>query len=66
MSTPTEILNRHRNLTEDLRTRTTGEMRQELQAIADRNGWTLSDANREAVAEFVKRHRVAMEKKKLR
>jgi hypothetical protein len=59
MSNPTDILNRHRNLTEDLRTRTTKAMREELQGIATRNGWTLSDANREAVAEFVKKHRAS-------
>lgn len=57
MSTSQEVLRRHRNLTEDIRTRVTKPMREDLQTIAERRGWSLSDANREAIAEFIGTHK---------
>lgn len=53
MSATHDSITRHRKLTEDIRTRVPKDMREGLQAIADRKGWSLSDAAREAVAEFI-------------
>lgn len=55
--TPTEVLSRHRKLTKDIRTRVPEPMHDDLQKIAARNGWSLSEGFREAVAEFITNHK---------
>jgi hypothetical protein len=55
MSTPTtnEVLRRHRNLTRDIRTRVSEPMFLDLNKLAKRRGLSVSDANREALAEYI-------------
>lgn len=53
MSTPNEVLRRHRNLTCDIRTRVSEPMFNDLTKLAKRRGLSVSVASREAIAEYV-------------
>lgn len=53
MSTPNEVLRRHRNLTRDIRTRVSEPMFTDLKKAAKKRGFSMSDASREAFSEFI-------------
>lgn len=53
MSTPNEVLRRHRNLTRDIRTRVSEPMFTDLEKLAKRRGLSISDTSREAYAAFI-------------
>lgn len=53
MSTPNEILRRHRKLTRDIRTRVSEPMFTDLEKLAKRRGLSISDTSREAYAAFI-------------
>lgn len=53
MSTPNEVLRRHRNLTRDIRTRVSEPMFTDLGKLAKKRGLSISDTSREAFAAFI-------------
>lgn len=56
MSTTPQVINRHRKLTHDIRTRVPAGMFGDLERIAKKRGLTLSTSNREAFAEYIEAH----------
>lgn len=57
MSNPSDVIRRHRKLTEDIRTRVSTDMREDLQSIAAKQKVQLSDTAREAFAEYIATHK---------